>query len=502
MDAPRGLAAPRRLAAMVGWDVRLQYRYGFYAVYAVVTVGYALALRVAPLDLRPLLLQAALFSDQVVLGFYFVGALVLFEKGDGVLDALVTSPLSARAYLASKVVSLAALSVLASLALAVGVVGAGFDLLPLVAGVALTSALFVLLGFVVVARFGTLNAYFLVGTSAVSPFALPLLETLGILRTPLFYAFPTRGTLVLLGASLGPVPSGEIAYAVGSLAVWIGIAWVVAERAFERHVVRGRVRGEHGAARPDRSSLTGRAWSDRLGPVGTLALADLRNWARDPLLRVVAVAPLLAAVVGRFLVPFATDALAPWIGLRPYYPLVLGVFVLLAPYLLGFVAGLFVLEERDQRVLEALWTTPLTGRGYLAYRSVAVIGLSFAYAFVVVPVLGVLAVPTWLLVAVAAVSSLWAVVAGLLLAAIADNSVEGVAVTKLFGIFLLGPIVAIPVLPEPVEFVAGVDPLYWPVKALVVGLDRGPVAEVWLLLAAGVVVHAAAIAVLARRFRP
>lgn len=68
--------------------------------------------------------------------------------------------------------------------------------------------------------------------------------------------------------------------------------------------------------------------------------------------------------------------------------------------------------------------------------------------------------------------------------------------------FLFAPVVAIPLLPEPVEFLVGVDPLYWPVKALVVGLDRGPVAEVWLFLAVGVVFHVAAVTVLVRRFRP
>ena len=501
----------RALASMVRWDVRLQFRYGFYAAYAVLTVAYALALHVAPTAFRPSLLVLVVFNDPLVLGLYFVAALVLFEKGDGVLDALVTSPLSARAYLASKVASLSFLSVLASVVLAVASVGTAFDPLALVVGVGLTSALFVLLGFVLVARFDTLNAYFLVGTAALAPLGLPLLGTFGLVESPVWYAFPTYGTLVLLTGAFGAAhPAWELAYSVLYLCLWIGIAWVAAERAFERHVVRGRVRAEHGAARVrGRGRSSGRASprhasavADRLGPVGTLALADLRNWARDPLLLYVGFAPLLAAVVGRFLAPVATDLLAPWVDATPYYPLVVAVFLLLAPYLLGFVAGLFVLEERDQRVLEALWTTPLGGRGYIAYRGVAVMGLSVVLAFVAVPVLGLLAVPLWLLVPVALVSALWAAVGGLLLAAVATNSVEGVAVAKLFGVFLLVPLVAIPVVPGPVQFLAGLDPLYWPVKALVVGLAQGPVAEVWAFLAVGVVVHAAAIGVLVRRFRP
>lgn len=481
------------------WDVRLQHRYGFYAVYALVTVAYALALHVVPDGARSVLLPVVIFSDPAFLGFYFVGAIVLFEKGDGVLDALVTSPLSARAYLASKVVSLTILAVLASLVLAVAGVGTDFDPLALVVGVSLTSALFVLLGFVTVARFDSLNAYFMIGITALAPFAIPLLGTAGLVRSPLFFLIPTQGSLALLGAAFGPVPAWEAVYAVGYLVAWIALAWIAAGRAFERHVVRGRVRGEHGAARPGAGSRLAAEW---LGPVGTLALADLRNWTRDPLLRFVGLAPLLGAAITRWLLPVATDWLAPWYDVTPYHPFVLAVFVLLPAHTFGFVAGFFVLEERDQRVLEALWTTPLTGRGYLAYRGVALLGLGFVYAFVVVPVLGLLPVPLWLLVPVAAVAALWAAVAGLLIAALASNSVEGVAVSKLFGVFLLAPIVAIPALPEPVEFLVGVDPLYWPVKALVVGLDRGPVTEVWLFIAVGAVFHVAAVAVLVRRFRP
>ena len=127
----------RRFASMVRWDVRLQRRYGLYAVYAVVTVAYALALQLVPEGFRADALVLVVFSDPVVLGFYFIAALVLFEKGDGVLDALVTSPLSTRVYLASKAISLTLLAVLASLVLAVATVGTGFDPAPLMVGVAL-----------------------------------------------------------------------------------------------------------------------------------------------------------------------------------------------------------------------------------------------------------------------------------------------------------------------------------------------------------------------------
>lgn len=85
-----------------------------------------------------------------------------------------------------------------------------------------------------------------------------------------------------------------------------------------------------------------------------------------------------------------------------------------------------------------------------------------------------------------------------LLTALSANAVEGVAVSKLLGLLLMVPIAVIAVLDGPLELVAGVFPLYWPAKALVVGLDGG-----WTFLAylaVGAVYHLVVAWVLARRF--
>jgi hypothetical protein len=58
---------------MVPWDVRLQYRYGFYGVYAVLTVLFAATLRSVPSGAaRETALLLVVFSDPSFLGFYFV----------------------------------------------------------------------------------------------------------------------------------------------------------------------------------------------------------------------------------------------------------------------------------------------------------------------------------------------------------------------------------------------------------------------------------------------
>ena len=484
-----------RLVSALSWDVRLQNRYGFYAVYSVVTGMYVAGVLVAPDAWIGWLAPLVIFSDPAFLGFYFIAALVLFEKGEGVINALVTSPLTTGEYLLSKAASLTLLATLASIVLALAAAGLQVSFLPLLVSVMLTSVLFVFVGFVAVARFDSLNAYFMTAIVYLMPFSLPFLPYFGVLEHPLFYLLPTHGSLLLLSAGFEPVPTWQLAYAVAYLAVWCIAAFVAARRAFDHHIVAGvSETAERGAPVSRRARLDGQ----RFGPIGTLALADLRNWARDPLLIAVAFAPILAAVVLRFALPLFSGWLAETVALAPYYPLFAVLVVLLAPAMMGFVVGFFVLEERDQSVLLALRTTPLTGRGYLAYRGVSTYVVSAVLAVVVAPLFGLVTIPLTVLLGVAAVGALWSWVAALLLTALSENAVEGVAVSKFLGLLLMVPLAAIALLDGPLELAAGVFPLYWPTKALVVGLVGG-----WTFLAylaVGAAYHLVIAWALARRF--
>ncbi|PSP78068.1 hypothetical protein BRC81_08405 [Halobacteriales archaeon QS_1_68_20] len=188
------------LRSMLAWDVRLRVRFGFYAVYAVLTAVSVLGLRAAPSGLRTDAAVLLVVTDPTVLGFYFVAAMVLFERGEGVLDALVTSPLGDRGYLASKVLSLSLLAVAASTMVAV--LGHGATNLPvLIVGVALGASLFVLVGFVSVARFDSVNEYFLGAVGWGSVLFLPLFGYVGLLQSPLLHLLPVQPVLVLVGTA-------------------------------------------------------------------------------------------------------------------------------------------------------------------------------------------------------------------------------------------------------------------------------------------------------------
>jgi fluoroquinolone transport system permease protein len=482
------------VGAMLRWDGRLQFRYGFYAVYAVVTVLFGLGLSSLSDSVRTATLVMVLFADPGFLGFYFVGALVLFEKNEGVLHALVTTPLSADEYLVSKTLSLSFIATLGALVITLFVHGTGFRPVWFLLGLGLTAGLFVLVGFSAVARFDSLNAYFLTAIVYVVPLSLPLLDHFAVVESPLFYLFPTQASLVLIGAAFEATPAWELVYGVGYLAVGNAAAYVLARRAFETHIVRETERNPTAAVERN-GLLAGRSF----GPVTTLALADLRNWVRDPLLVYIGLSPFLIGLLARFGVEPIDDAVG-FVDLAAYAPELLAAFLFTPAGTLGFAAGFFMLEDREQGVLGALRTTPLTGRGYLAYRGAVFLGLAFLSTLAMVPLVDLGTLPAAPYVAIALVASLHTAVAGLLMASLAANTVEGVGVSKLLGFLIIAPVAAIALVAEPLQFLAGVLPPFWAAKATVAVLHGAALTTVGGYLAVGVAVQVALVAGLLRLF--
>jgi len=489
---------------MVPWDVRLQYRYGFYAVYAIVTVLSVLLVHAVGPAFRTRFAVLLIVMDPTALGFYFIAALVLFERREGVLDALVVTPLGDRGYLLSKVLTLAFLATLVSTLVAVG--GHGLTdarLLVLVAGVALSSSFFVLAGFVAVARFDSVNEYFLsaIGWGTVL-FVPPLVGYLGIADTPLFYFFPMQSVLLLVEGGFSALPAWQLVYGVGYLLAANSVAFVWARRSFRRHVVRG---GDPGRQLGRASRADDEAGAQPIGdgrfarsPWLGMAVADLRNWLRDPLLSVSALAPFALALVVRFGLPRLAVLVEPVVDLTLYYPVIVGTIAAFGPYLYGFVVGMFVLEDREQGVLAAFRTTPLSGRGYLAYRAATAYAIGFATTIPALAVVGLVHVPLVALLGTAACAAFAAPVIAILFGSVATNTIEGLAISKLLNAVVFAPAVAIALAPAPFQFLAGVVPTYWPIEAFVAAAGGDPVWPVYLLV--GVAVHALVAAPLYRHF--
>ncbi|MFB6170237.1 MAG: ABC transporter [Haloarculaceae archaeon] len=489
----------RSLLAMLGWDVRLQTRYGIVPAYVVLTAVFALGLGLVAPAVRTEATVLLVATDPAVLGFYFVAVLVLYERTEGVLESLVVSPLGVRGYLLSKTVSLSALAVVASTVVAGASLGFTARIPILLAGVALSASLFVSLGLVSASRFDSVNEYFLSAAVWGAVLFAPVLGYVGLVETPLFYLLPTRPLLVAVEAGLRPTPTWEVAYAFAYLLVANAVAVRWARRSFDRHVVQGGDPGRRlgGAPKPRREGTwtqTGRS------PWFALLRTDARNWVRDPMLAFAAAGPVLLAAVVRLATPAVTAAASGVVDLAPYYPVVAGTMAVFGPGIFGFVVAMFVLEDRDEGVLTAYRTTPLSLRGYLLYRG----GTAFLFAAVstlpALLVVGLVRTPLAILVATTLVGAASGSVVALTLGVVASNAIEGLALSKFANLVLLGPALVVALVPEPVQLLAGVLPTYWPVKVYVAGVTGDP--SFPLYVAAGVAVHALALGGIARFLSP
>lgn len=231
-----------------------------------------------------------------------------------------------------------------------------------------------------------------------------------------------------------------------------------------------------------------------------LVRSDLQNIRRDSLSIFMAIYPFILAVVMRWLLPVATDGLSVRFGLdlSEYNPLILTFFGLLVmPALFGTVLGFLMLDERDDNTIVAIQVTPLSTAGFFGYRLLQPMLLTIIGTLVIVPIINIYDVPLWQLLPIALVSALGAPIYGLLLASLANNKVQGLAVSKGLGALLVGPILAWFV-DVPWQWLFGILPNYWSAKALWLLLDGEPF---WGYLLIGVVVSLLWVWIFFRRFR-
>jgi fluoroquinolone transport system permease protein len=198
-----------------------------------------------------------------------------------------------------------------------------------------------------------------------------------------------------------------------------------------------------------------------------LLYADSRSLWRDPLLGWVLALPLGVALLLKLVIRTVNDAgsQATSVALEAYYPLIMGGYLMTAPAIAGMVIGFLLLDERDARTLSALRVTPLSMRLYLPYRIVLPIVIGTASTLVSYPLVGVVRLPFVTLAVMAGLAAFYAPLIALLLAVAAPNKVAGFAVVKALSALNLLPLAAFFVDP-PVQFLAGVFPGYWPMRAL------------------------------------
>lgn len=230
----------------------------------------------------------------------------------------------------------------------------------------------------------------------------------------------------------------------------------------------------------------------------TLGPVDWKNTRRDSLLIWLPLAPLLMALLFRIGVPIAADWLQTEFDfvLRDYYPLLMSLFLVQAPALIGMIVGLLLLDERDDGVLDALRVTPVPLRAYLTYRAAGPMALGFVLTLIGYPLAGLTPLPILQVAALALVGCLMAPQLALFLATFAENKVAGLALVKLINGVMMLPLAAYFV-DGPLQYGAGVLPTFWLLKAFWLAADG---VAFWGALLMALLTNALLVGWLLRRF--
>jgi fluoroquinolone transport system permease protein len=171
--------------------------------------------------------------------FYFVGGLILLEKGEGTLEAQVVTPSRSWEYVASKVGTLTLLGVVENIVIVMLIAGFGFNLLPLAVSLILTAMLYCLAGIIAVVRYASINEYLMPSVLYTSRLLAPLLPYLMQWDAWLLYLHPLQATLLLAQAAFQPLAHWQVVYGVLYAALWIGLLAHFSRRAFRRFIIAG-----------------------------------------------------------------------------------------------------------------------------------------------------------------------------------------------------------------------------------------------------------------------
>lgn len=254
------------------------------------------------------------------------------------------------------------------------------------------------------------------------------------------------------------------------------------------------------------------------------SLNDSRLILRDSFLRMMAAMIVLIALGLRFGLPplpgylEGLSLLPGALGTEPashYFPLALAYFSLFdGPLLVGFIFGFVVLDEKEDRTLDAMAVTPVALVDYMLWRSLLSwalgFGVTLAQMLFVGPALeqpgtDAAALPGVLpLINLCALAGLGAPLFMLFLSATASDKVQGFAMAKFIGLGGLLILVGW-FLPSPLDWLPALFPPYLVAKAYWLSLSTGMGSGIggdagasslslWLSAAAALLLHIVAIA--------
>jgi fluoroquinolone transport system permease protein len=228
-----------------------------------------------------------------------------------------------------------------------------------------------------------------------------------------------------------------------------------------------------------------------------LIKGDWKMIGRDPMLMLSMFSPLILLLFARLGFPLISDLTKELFNfpLEAYFPVGCLFLFPLIPMLFGLVYGFIMLDERDGGIISYLVITPLGKSGYFLIRMFIPICLSIIMCIFFLELTGFYRLLSSIeIIVLSVIVSSEAPIVLLFLGAYADNKVEGIAMSKGFGILIM-PILIDYFLTGGWRWLMAVSPLWWAERA-VFSIQS----ERWLYMAGAAIVHSIFLYLLYRKF--
>lgn len=219
-------------------DMRFQLKHGFYFIYAVIVVFYIVLVGILPASWSNTATVIILFIDPAALGFFFIGGILLLEKGERVLDALFVSPLHVWEYIIAKALSLGFISVLTGIIVTVIGLGANVNIPVLIISLMAGSVLYTFVGLAAGARAKTVNQYMIITVPAEIVLSVPPFLLLFGIKSTLLEIMPGSLVFRLLQWCTGEYSAASPAVLLAGVLLWIVPAFLLAIDRMNRFLSR------------------------------------------------------------------------------------------------------------------------------------------------------------------------------------------------------------------------------------------------------------------------
>lgn len=218
-----------RTANVIKGDIRFQWKYGFYFLYLVMIVIYMMIFSFFTGNVKNTIVSICVYSDPAAMGMFFMGALILLEKSQRIINSIAVSPVTVFEYIFGKIISMGIISEIVGLILMTQGHTGNYVLCGV--GIFLGSVIFSLCGIIVGAGISSLNQYIV----CTIPFEMigfvpVILYRIGIFKEHLlFLLHPGCSVMQLIEGN------GEVAVpALGSTLLWIVVLFLIAVRSVKK----------------------------------------------------------------------------------------------------------------------------------------------------------------------------------------------------------------------------------------------------------------------------